>query len=82
VALRTEVRAPCDWGESLSWSFGGLVAVYFGFPAVWVWPIWKVYGWAAPDWALALSLPVGWLGQALPWYKNWVDWGLALFGIR
>jgi hypothetical protein len=70
------------WGAWLSWCFGGLVLVYFGFPAVWIWPIWKVYGWPPPDWAVGLILPVAWLADALPWYQNWLSWGLALFGIR
>jgi hypothetical protein len=26
------------------WGLGGLIIVYFGFPALWIWPIWKVFG--------------------------------------
>ena len=69
------------WGAWLSWCFGGLVAVYFGFPALWLWPIWKVYGMSPPDWLGILIRPHGWIGNVIPWYVEWVDWGLALFGI-
>jgi hypothetical protein len=70
-----------SWGAGLSWSFGGLVAVYFGFPALWIWPISKVYGWPGPDWVMILTVPHVLLAYAIPWYQTWVNWGLALFGI-
>jgi hypothetical protein len=70
-----------NWGAGLSWSFGGLVAVYFGFPAVWVWPISKVYGGAWPDWFFVVLWPVTKMKEATPWYQSWVEWGLVLFGV-
>ena len=35
-------------GSYAGWGLGGLILVYFGFPALWIWPIWKVYGFDPP----------------------------------
>jgi hypothetical protein len=40
-----------------------------------------VYGMSPPDWLGILIRPHGWIGNVIPWYVEWVDWGLALFGI-
>lgn len=35
-------------GSYIGRGLGGVVFIYFGFPALWFWPIWKVYGFDPP----------------------------------
>ena len=69
------------WGAWLSWGFGGLVAVYFGFPAVWIWPIWKVFASGLPVWTAYLFQPIRSLTVISPWYRDWVEWGMFFLGV-
>ncbi len=69
-------------GSYAGWGLGGLILVYFGFPALWIWPIWKVYGMRPPQWFDILLAPLVWLAERLPIYGDWVDWGIELFGIK
>ena len=71
-----------SWGAWLSWSLGGLVAVYFGFPALWLWPIWKVYGLTTPGWVHALCVPMASLVKVSPLYGEWVLWNAEVVGIK
>ena len=69
-------------GSYAGWGLGGLIIVYFGLPAVWIWPIWKVYGMRPPQWFDIILAPLVWLAERLPIYGDWVDWGIELFGIK
>lgn len=66
---------------------GGIVLIYFGFPALWYWPIWKFLGGGAstsitpPEWVLYFLLPIGWLGEVFPAYGEWVEWGGKALGM-
>ncbi len=76
-------RSACIW---TGWGIGSLLLVYFGFPALWVWPLAQIWPTAhsasPPDWVLWLVTPIGWLMQRVPAYKEWVEWGLKLLGIE
>lgn len=73
-------------GESkiggLGWGFGGMLVIYFGFPALWMWPFWRVYGMNTPEWLDPAIFPVKWLGHLFPVYKQWVITGIEWLGIK
>ena len=69
-------------GSWASWGLGGLVVVYFGFPAVWIWLIEKGYGTMPPQWVLYLVKPLEWLMGQIPLYANWLGWGCEMFGVH
>lgn len=69
-------------GSYAGWGLGGLVIVDFGFPALWYWPIWKVYGLNQPQWLETLFSPLVWLMEQFPIYRHWVLWGYDLLGIK
>lgn len=58
-----------------------ILAIYFGFPAVWVWPIWMVNGGRTPEWLLVPAWPVVWLMKQFPVYDQWVEWGGKVLGM-
>jgi hypothetical protein len=69
-------------GSWAGWGLGGLVVVYFGFPAVWMWPFWMVYRYDPPRWIEVLVSPIIWLAALFPLYGKWVEWGGKLLGIN
>ena len=69
-------------GSYAGWGLGGLILVYFGFPALWFWPIWKVYGGIYPQWMDSIFTPVAWLSRRFSFYQEWVEWGGELLGIK
>jgi hypothetical protein len=69
-------------GSYIGRGLGGVVFIYFGFPALWFWPIWKVYGFDPPPWLHPLAIPVDWLALRFPIYLQWVQWGFELLGIK
>jgi hypothetical protein len=69
-------------GSWAGWGFGGLIIIYFGFPALWIWPLWKVYGATPPRWLEPIGIPVSWLAQQFPMYQQWIQWGADLLGIK
>lgn len=69
-------------GGWAGWSFAGLIVIYFGFPALWIWPIWKIYGPGPPPKLFqTLAYPIAWICDHFAGYQKWVDWGFKLFGI-
>ncbi len=72
-------RGGASWA---GWGLGGVVLVYFGFPALWVWPFVKIYGVGPyPAWTEYMGLPIQWLGNHVPAYREWVVWGMKLLGL-
>jgi hypothetical protein len=69
-------------GSYAGWGLGGLIIVYFGLPAVWIWPIWKVFGSTPSDWLSKFGFPINWLAMRLPVYCQWVEWVGELLGIK
>lgn len=76
--MATDRSASSWWG----WCVGLLLLVYFGFPALWIAPIDRLYAGYPPDHLIVIAMPIWFLMDHIPGYRDWVEWGLALLGIK
>lgn len=58
------------------------IAFYFICPAIWVWPIFRVYGDSPPEWVQVIGFPAQWLYDLWPVYEAWVDWSMTKTGLK